>query len=374
MPAPQNYEIALSTDNVTYTALSDVQTINARIGRQQLIDPFQPSQLTFTMRYPSGFATPNANLVTGTWVRLRNLSTVPERIMWRGRISNVAVDWGIPYGSSVGPSDYVTVTAEGAAGLWGRMQGNGAAIPASDAATALTNIAASSSLSVGTTFVAGPPNVAASTVDTSYLDWINLFATTLSATVKDGSGILGVYTKDFTGSLPVNFSDTTNNATNQRYEEIEVSSLVENYFTQVIVNTVSAGQVIVNTGSAPYRTLTIDTINATADQATDLANYYLTIYNTPRLTINSVTCRSETQNNWNLDLGNGLYEWWDMLGYRTYVTFRGTTTYMTILGCSMQATPAGSTFTYHLMDRELTPWFVLDSAQYGVLGTNKLSW
>lgn len=379
MPAPQNYEIAFSTDNVTYTALSNVQSISLNIGRQALIDPFQPSQMTFTMRYPTGFASPNTNLVTGTWIRLRNLSKSPARVMWRGRIANVSVDYGKPYTAGTGVQDYVTVSVEGAMASFGRLQANGYRVPEvgtyADAYYALAVVAAASGLSIGTTYTSGAtPFVAAYTANSSWLDYLNLFATTLSATIKDGSGQLGVNTKDFVGSLPVNFSDTTNNATNQVYEDIEFTSQVENYFTQIIVNTNSVGTITATYGSAPYRTLEIDTISYDSSQATDLANYYLSIYNTPKLGLTKITCRSEAQNTWNLDMGNGSYEFWDMIGYRCNLTFRGTTYYVTIIGASLQASPAGSTVTYYLIDNALTPWFVLNSSVYGVLGTNKLSW
>lgn len=372
MGAPQNYEIAWSNDNVTYTALSNVQSINASIGRQTLKDPFQPSRLTFSMRYPSGFTSPNTALVTGTWIRLRNASA--NRIMWRGKIADVSVDWGIPYDSGVGVSDFATITCEGAAAEWGRLRANDYAISASNAYYALASASAGAGLSLGTTYTAADsPLVSASVADSSWLDWINLFAQTLSSTVKDGSGQIGIYSKDYYGFLPVSFSDVANDSTHQRYEEIELTSQVENYFTQVLINTSAYGQISATYGSAPYRTLELSTISGSAAQATDLANYYLTLYQQPTLGISKITCRSEAQATWVLDMGGG-YEWWDILGYRTKVIFRGSTYDMTILGSSMQASPSTSTITYYLIDSSLTPWFILDSTDYGILDTNRLSW
>jgi hypothetical protein len=374
MVAPQQFKIAYSTDGSTYTDLSNVQEITADIGRRTLKDPFQPSRLTFTMRYPDGFYTPNTALVTGTWIRLTNVSGGTGYYMWKGKIANVTVEWGKTYNSTthVGVSDYITVQCEGAMAEWGRRQGNNQAITEANAYYALAQVSSYSGLSIGTTYdSANSPLVSPTAVSSSYLDWINQFATTLSATVKDGSGELGVYTKDFVGSLSVNFSDTTNNAANQVYEDIELTSQVENYFTEVIVNPTYYAQQRVTSGSAPYRTLEVATYSGSASQALDLANYYLSVYKTPTLGISRVTCRSEAQNSWSLDFG---YSWYDILGYRTNLTFRGTTYYMTILGSTMQATPAGSTFTFYLADNALNPWFVLNSATYGVLGTNRLSW
>lgn len=367
-----NYTIEYSTDFSTWSYFTDIQSINGRIGRTAFIDTFQPSQLTFVMRYPTGFYSPNTALVTGTWVRLKRTGTT--RTMWTGKIATVTVEWGKVYNTTTnrGEYDYVTVTAEGSFAEWGRLDGNGNTIVSTNAAYALGEAATESGLPIGTTFVVDTsPTIDTSTVTGSWADWINKFAVTLSATVKDGGGQLGVYTKDFVGSLPVQFSDTTNNATNQVYEEIQLSSQVENYFTQIIIDTDSYGQAVAFTGAGPYRTLKLETFSGSAGQALDLANYYLALYQTPLVGISQITCRSEAQNTWALDLG---YEWYDILGYRTNVTFRGTSYYMSILGSTFQATPSGSTFSYNLASAAYLPFFILNDAQYGVLDTNRLSW
>jgi hypothetical protein len=367
-----NYTIEWSTDYTTWTMLSDVQTINARIGRTAFIDTFQPSSMSFSMRYPNGFYSPNTALVTGTWVRLKRTGALYT--MWTGKISNVVVEWGNTYNTTthVGNMDFVTVNCEGAFAEWGRLDGNDEAITEANAYYALAQVASASGLSLGTTYdAANSPLVSASTVSSSYADWINTFATTLSATVKDGGGNLGVYTKDFIGTLPVSFSDTTNDGTHQVYEQIQLTSQVENYFTEILVDTELYGQARAYTGAGPYRTLRLSTFSGTLGQAQDLAEYYLAIYQTPIVGISQITCRSESQNTWALDLG---YSWYDILGYRTDLTFRGTTYYMSILGSSFQATPEGSTFSYDLASAAFLPFFILDSPTYGILDTNRLSW
>lgn len=370
----QTFVVAYSTDDITYTNLTNVQDIQGHIGRRTLKDPFQPSSLAVRMRYPTGYYTPNANLITGTWIRLTNTSGGSGYYMWKGKIANVSVDWGIPYDSAthVGNDDYVTLQCEGAMANWGRLQGNDEAIGEANAYYALALVSSASGLPIGTTYDAvNSPLVSPSTVSSSYLDWLNLFATTLGATIKDGGGQVGAYTKDFVGTLGVSFSDTTNDATNQVYEQIELQSQVENYFTQIIVNPVAYAQQEATDGAGPYRNLVVSTMSGSTGQALDLANYYLSLYKVPNLGITQVTCRSESQNVWNLDF---FYSWYDILGYRTNLTFRGETYYMTILGSSFTATPAGSVFTFDLIDNALNPWFILDSAEYGILDTNKLSW
>lgn len=367
-----NFTVEYSTDYVTWTKFSDVQELSGRIGRSAFIDTFQPSSVSFTLRYPTGYYTPNAALVTGTWIRVKRTGSLYT--MWTGKIANVIVEWGKLYNTTTheGAFDYATVTCEGAFAQWGRLDGNDEAITEANAYYALAQVSSASGLSIGTTYDStNSPLVSASVVSSSYADWINTFATTLSATVKDGGGQLGVYTKDFIGTLAVSFSDTTNDATHQVYEQIQLSSQVENYFTEILVDTALYGQARAYTGSGPYRTLKLGTYSGSLSQAQDLAEYYLAIYQTPFVGISQLTCRSEAQNTWALDLG---YSWYDILGYRTNVTFRGTTYYMSILGSSFQATPQGSTFTYDLASAAFLPFFILDDPIYGVLDTSRLSW
>lgn len=366
----QAYQVEYSTNGTTWVALSNVQSIVANVGRQGLQDTFEPSAATFVCRYPNGYATPVAALVVGTQIRFTR--TGGTYIMWFGRIRNVVVNWGKPYVANVGNEDFVTIECEGALAEFGRFQGNGQTIDTDLATYQLSDVSTYTGIVFGTTFtVSNSPTLATSTVDGSYSEWFNTFAATLGATIKDGSGQVGVYTKDFVGTLPVAFSDVANNATNQVFDELQFDSLAADYYTQVEVNTNAHGTVTVNTGSAPYRTLRISTFSGSAGQATDLANYYLGIYSNPGFGISSISATAEAQNTFALDLG---YGWWDLPGYRCNLTFRGATYYLQILGCQFSATPNGARYTYSVVSGDLTPYLILDDPVYGILDTNKLSW
>ncbi len=366
----QQFTVDYSTNGTTWVALSNVQEINARVGRTGLQDNFEPSAATIVCRYPTGFASPITALVVGTWVRFQRTGGTYE--MWRGKIRNVTVTWGKPYDAGVGEADYVTIECEGALAEFGRLQGNGQEITTDLATYQLSDISTYTGITFGTTFgVDNSPTLATSNVDGSYAEWFNTFAATLGATIKDGSGQVGVYTKDFVGTLPVAFSDVANNATNQVFDELQFDSLAADYYTQVEVNTNVYGTVVVNTGSAPFRTLRISTFSGSTNQATDLANYYLGIYSNAAFGISSISANANAQNTFALDLG---YGWWDLPGYRCNLTFRGTTYYLQILGCTFTATPGEARFSYSVIDADLTPYLILDSPIYGILDTNKLSW
>lgn len=371
---PEQFVVEYSTDGTTWSVLSNVQQISGFIGRQQLQDTFEPSRVTISARYPTGFSTPNSALIVDTQMRVKH--TGSAYTMWTGRIRNVTVQYEIPYNniSGVGVADHVDIECEGALAQWGRLQGNNLYVAASDLLTQLSNVLSGTNLQYGTTYTASTaPLLSASDVSDSLANWLNTSCATTGSTIKDGSdsNIVGVNGRDFVGNLPVEFSDIINDSTHQVYDSIIFDSVSADFFTEIELNTVSYGDVIVTTGTAPYRTLRQTTFSASASQATDLANYLLGIYGDNGFGISEISCKSGAQNNWNLDMG---YGWWDIIGYTTYVTFRGQVFRCVIVGSAFTATPSESRFTYYLADIGLTPFLVLDDAGAGILDTNKLGW
>lgn len=371
---PQQFTVEYSTNGTTWSALSNVQQISGFIGRQQLVDSFEPSRMTISARYPTGFSAPNTALVVDTQIRVKR--TGSTYIMWTGRIRNVSVEWGIPYnsGSGVGISDYVTIECEGALAQWGRLQGNGLFVAADDLLTQLSNVLSGTNLQYGTTYTAATaPELSSSEVSDSLAVWLNTACATIGATIKDGSdnNIVGVNGRDFVGGLPVSFSDTTNDSTHQVYDSIVFDSVSADFFTEIELNTTDYGDIVVTTGTAPYRTYRQTTFSASVSQATDLANYLIGIYGDNGFGISEISCKSEAQSSWALDLG---YGWWDIIGYFTNIVFRGNTYRCTILGSAFTATPSESRFTYYVADIGLTPFLILDDTSAGILDTNKLGW
>lgn len=372
---PQTFVVEYSTNGTTWTVLDNVNQISASIGRQQLQDVFEPSKANITARYPNGFSAPNSALVVDTQIRIKR--TGSAYTMWTGRIRNVTVDWAKPYnaGTGTGVADTVSIECEGALAQWGRLQGNSLFVAPSDLLTQVSAVLSGTNLQYGTTYTASTaPLLSASEVTDSLANWLNTVALTIGATIKDGSdnNIVGINGRDFVGGgLPVQFSDVANSATRQVYDEISFDSVSADYFTEIELNTFSYGDIVVTYGTAPYRTLRETTYSPSASQATDLANYLLGIYGDNGFGISSISCNSEAQNSWALDLG---YGWWDIIGYTTYVIFRGQTFRCTILGSDFSATPEGSRFTYYLADVGLTPFLILDDPDFGILDTNKLGW
>ncbi len=104
------------------TALdAEVVSLNVRAGQSYYLEPMNAGQATIVARYPDGYATPDTNVVIGGVVHLVLGDPLDTGYaFWSGTITNVAVEYGIPYVGSVGNADFVTITAETPLGALGR--------------------------------------------------------------------------------------------------------------------------------------------------------------------------------------------------------------------------------------------------------------
>ena len=371
--ALQTYEVAYSTDKINYTALSNVQSVNLRLGRQALVDNYSAGTGTVVLRYPTGFASPIAALVSGTWIRIKNLTT--GRTQWIARINDVEVSYDIPYVGGVGNGDYVTLSLEGALAAWGRANGNSYVMPAFavdgqfDYAKAQTNLPGISDF--GST---PPPAMQSTTVTGSWADWINKTNASINGRLLENNGFIWWYGKYQIEPSTINFSDVANNATNQVYDQINYESLGQNFFTQVTVTPDGLAGQVASSGSAPYRNLGLATFNSTTGQALDLANYLLGTYKTPVNSISSISCFANAQSSMQLDaLGTDTgTNWWSAISKRVSVTFRGQTVYGVVEGLALSVTPESARYTFYLSPADLNAYLILNDTVFGRLDYNKL--
>ena len=372
----QTYTVSYSLDDITYTNLTNVQNIQFSLGRQAQLDQVKSSTGSFQMRYPTGYASPITALVAGTKVRIQN-TTGTAYTIWSGVIDNVSAEYGIPYAGGVGQADYLSVTMEGAFAVLGRMQGNNYAMAAGLISSQVINASAQTGMLL---YFAGPASttLAATTVSTTWGDWVNRVCQSTNSRIWDSANYLNVYINSpFTSTISsVNFSDVANNSTNQVYNKINFDSLADNFYTQVTVTPESFGSATVTQAGAsvPYRAYQANTLNASTSQATDYANYLLANYGTARFAISSFTCMAEAQSSFQLDkIGTmGLLAY--SPGTQVGVAFRGTTYQCIIEGVTMSATPAGASFTYYVSGADLNAYLLLDNTTFGRLNYNKLGY
>ena len=122
------YEVKYGATASTITNVAtDVVSVTANVGRRRQLDQYNANTASVVMRYPNGYSSPNSSWISGTWVTI-SVSVVGSGLftgIFVGRISDVSVEYGIPYQGSVGNADYVTISLESNFAGWGHMQGNG---------------------------------------------------------------------------------------------------------------------------------------------------------------------------------------------------------------------------------------------------------
>lgn len=371
---PQNYVASYSTDGTTYTDLTNVQDISLSVGRQRQLDPYNASTGTIVMRYPTGYASPITALTSGNFIRITNASS--GQFMFYGTINNVEVGYGIPYGGGVGQADFMTITVEGFFARFGRVQGLDYAMASGAVFTQMSTCQTETGLSISASSSVNQV-MAATTVSSTWGDWVNKTLVSINGRLWDSYGLsVSVQSPFESFNSAITFSDTTNNATNQVYDQINFGSYADNFYTQVTVDPESFAAQTVQTGSAPFRTLNMNTFNSSTSQATDYANYLLANYKTQGFALLSISCLAEAQNTFELDSVSGYSgtQFSTTPGTKVSVVFRGTTFNCVVEGVTMTATPESSRYTYYLSGADLNAYLLLDNTVFGTLDNNKLGY
>jgi hypothetical protein len=377
--AVQNYTVSYYTSATGLQPLTNVVNINVNVGRQRQLDQYSASTAQVVIRYPTGYASPITQLVPGTIIEIKNSATNLRNFL--GKISNVQVQFDKPYSGGVGNGDYLTISCEAGLAEFGRKSGQGYAMAAAKLNTQLGAASVQSGYSVSLDSGVGDQDLSATTVNGTWADFLNSAALSLNARIIDviDSFVVELRTLFLSPFLVrdtgVNFSDTTNDATNQVYDGITFASYADNFYTQVTVDPEVPAAQTVTSGSAPYRTYTVNTLNATTGQALDYANYLLNNYKTPQVAISSISCLANAQNTMGLDdLGVGDDKCGRQIGRRATVAFRGTTFPCIIEGYTFTAQPGDARYTYYVSAADLNAYLILDNATFGKLDSNRLGY
>jgi hypothetical protein len=379
---PYNYKVKYSADGVTFTALTNVQGINIKMGREKQLDAYNASTAEIEIRYPSGYASPIADLKTGTYIKVEspnNIDTIGACFL--GRIRDVQVRYGIPYVGSVGNADYLTISCEGFFAAVARMNGENYPLASGAPQTQLTASQAETGVT-GTYFrpQGTDPVMVGLNITGTWGDWYNQLLTTLNGRMWDMNALDTIYVVSPFLQNPINeastavFSDTPTSG-QFSYDQIDFNSYADNYWTQVSLTPLGGSVVTVTQvgATSPYRTYTINTLNSSTGQATDFANYLASLYGTPQFRIASISCLVTGSFNSQIDiLGNQTPVSYP--GMRISVKFRGTTYSAIIEGVTISATPESSRYTFTLSSAEQNNYLILDSTVYGTLDFNKLGY
>lgn len=351
--------------------ISNVLDVSCTVGRRSQLDAYRANTATVEIRYPDGYINPNPAYVPGTEIRITTYHNLLERQVFRGEIADVSITYGKPYASNTGPADVLTLDCESYFATMGRAQGNGLSLSAGTLTSQCNTIFSSRGFNVSAVSGFGASTqFAATTLNGTIADWVNLAALTMNGRVHDAGPTVGLllfnqYYKP--AGLFGAFADTGAVGFN-RYTDITFDSLADNYYTQVTVDPESYAEQTVQTGSAPYRSYKVNTLNASTGQALDYANYLLSTYGTPVLAISSFRVFiDDTQD-------NPTYGCTD-LGAVVPVTFRGVTYSCIIEGATFSGNPERGVYvTYYVSGQDLNNYLLLDNTVFGQLDYNKLGY
>jgi hypothetical protein len=386
----------------TWTAISNVQNLTCDVGRRLPTDQWPVSTASIRVWYPTGFDAPIANLTMATKIRFFAPGRSSTEPTWTGWVRDMAVEIGIPWDTTTddGNADFLVIYCEGEGARIGRdglnvrgdvLEDVNSYIEDDIGVTNSLVIRSDASTAFGLYNTISAPN-------DSYNLWeaVQQVAIYTSGRIIDGvrkkaSGWTGTAGStndpgtDFkTGALAaadiatVAFSDTTNNSTNRIYDQFELDSLADNYFTSASLT----GQTEVSTATytataigatAPYRQFDTRAFGQNATRFQEVANYYANTFSAVDMAPSSISATTAAQHTQNLDtLGFSNLELAYLATKAVRITLRGTSYLCRIEGVSVTADLDQARFTYYISPTDDTGWFILDDADLGVLDQNRL--
>ena len=169
-----NFNVLVGPTLGSAVAIDNVQQVSFNTGRQHQLDQYSAGTASITVRYPTGYASPNTSFVPGSFVSITMTGGGTTRQVWAGKIANITAQYGIPYASSIGNADYVVIQAEGGFAAFARAAGNNYAMAAAIFGVQATRCNEQTLLQLDTQSGFGYSySFPASTISGTWGDWIN---------------------------------------------------------------------------------------------------------------------------------------------------------------------------------------------------------
>jgi len=355
-----------------FTTIPNGQNVTVNVGRQHQLDQYNASTAQAVIRYPNGYVSPITELVPGVDMRIQLNYNGTDYTVFVGKLANALTTYGIPYVGSVGNADYLNLTLEGQLADFGRVSGLNYAMAAGSLSTQFATATTQSgyTISFNNTWAStvAVPNMPATTISTTWGDWINRVALTLNGRLLEDRATGLFLISPFSGlNSPANLSDVANDASFANYQDLTFTSLADNFYTQVTVSPESYAAQTVQTGSSPYRTYTVNTLNNSTGQALDYANYLLNNYKSPAIRISSarIFLNATTAPIPPVTLS---------IGSVYTVTFRGTTYNCVLEGYTYSGDVSETYVTMYFSPAEQNAYLILNDDVFGKLDSNRLGY
>jgi len=355
-----------------------VQNISFTRGRTEIQDPFRAGRATITGR---NLATlPTIDIGGQIAIEMSFGSPTLYVVGFLGQVSDVQITYGY-----VTNEDVWTIQVEDYLGRLGRAYTTDsfswvAGLNTLEAAQNTSLNATDGTINIDgfSSFVGSSLVSAQSLPNSNALDIINTLAATeqgvlFSSFATSPGGLdrsITFIPRSALGSLNLlaEFTDGTDGGAvvvPSAYSEIIFRSLADSFFDRVIVE--PQGLAAQDSGTGP-RSFVMRSFDQTTAQAQNLADYVKATFDVQTQVPNTISVLSESQNNFQMqqvvDVSNSFGE--------VVLYLRGNSYRLFVLGLTVTATPDQARFTLNVASSEALNFFILDSATFGVLDTNKL--
>lgn len=367
-----------------FVTLPDVQNIFISRGRRRIIDPFQVETCEITSRNPDGWtSTPQVGQPILAYVYGVYSPPNPTNVYWpmfQGTISDVKIDYGL-----IPSMDVVTIYCEGLQAAFGRAQLTNESFIQQNVGDTYYDVVDRLGLPITWgSIVTSSLNSVITNFNGNALDFVNTLIYTEQGLLRSTTGstsTLEIGSLDFVGrdvmfsgaATPPEFNDGTvappyvDYAFN--YDRLEFRSAAEDFYNEVTVQPAGLTNQTANTGTTPFTTYVLNTVDYTNDQAFQLANYTLNRFLDPDSAIRSISARVDTQINLNLLIILLSQQWTDV----TRIIFRGNVYNVTMQGWVISATPGDETrVTLFTAAGDTNAYLRLNDVFYGRLDYNRL--
>lgn len=367
------------TDSTWYT-LTGVQSVNISRGRQRFQDPVAQSSLTVELIPATSYT---LAIGIGQAIDVRDTNSNGSVCYFQGRITDVQRRYDMPYNSSTGyaPGDRITITATGATGIIGTGQLYGQSLTNTYTWSSIATVAGVQGVGWASSGFDNTVKNSAQTFSGAALDCVNQLLRTSQTTMDDivvarSAGQTFAVSTWATGAAlnSVAFTDT---GANYAYSGLEFLSSVQNTFNWIEVAATGVYTQVTALGAAPFNALQYSTFNESVADVSSLGYYLYYMlsgqvapapYSISTTTMSSDGCMALAQ--WVKDGSNYSNA---IMGQTVGVTFRGSTTYGSVVGVNAAFYPDHGSVQLFLSPSLGTP-FTLDSVAYGVLDQNRLGY
>ena len=370
-PPTVNY---YNSGTATWLTMSGVQSVNIQRGKQRFQDPFTQTSAVIEI-----IPTASTSFSIGQMIDIRDTNADLATCYFQGQITDVQRSYAMPYNAGTGatPADRIRIIATGGTGLIGTAQLAGQTWLSASCAAIIESLLTAQGLQAGSTW-SNNVQASAQTYDGSLLDAINQLLRTAQLIIDDYAVSRTLNKLGFTyypmgqAFNTISFTDT---GSGYAYSGLEFLSSVQNTFNWIEVTATDVYNTVAAFGSPPFNALRYSTFNATVADTASLASYlwYLLSgqvapapFSISTSTVTSSGCMALAQIPAST-LGNAV------IGQQVGVTFRGSTTYGTVVGVNAAFYPDRGNVQLFLSPSLGTP-FTLDSTAFGVLDTNRLGY